>query len=331
MADLTNNFLKGVMNKDLDENLVPNGAYKDALNVDVTHSEGDDAGAVRNKRGNALMGNLNNVTGETVSMSVAATARIVGTAALNNASGTSFILVNTDGSTVTFTTDPTLNFGDVSASIGDHTWRVNTKDISGGDEVRKATQAIHIAVIAAIAAGELDMTVNPAANTGTQTSFILTQNNDGTIGNTPITLIDGVTSTGTSSNSFAGGLDNTNNARTIGATTSDSDNSIYYLVASDLMDGVFEYNEKSNTITRILQSNKDNPNTASQLNFNQDYYVTGINYIDGFLYWTDNFNPPRRINVARAKSYSIDDDRIDDDISVILEPPLNAPMIDMAS
>ena len=174
------------------------------------------------------------------------------------------------------------------------------------------------------------MTVNPAANTGTQTSFILTQNNDGTIGNTPITLIDGVTSTGTSSNSFAGGLDNTNNARTIGATTSDSDNSIYYLVASDLMDGVFEYNEKSNTITRILQSNKDNPNTASQLNFNQDYYVTGINYIDGFLYWTDNFNPPRRINVARAKSYSIDDDRIDDDISVILEPPLNAPMIDMA-
>tara|TARA_Y100000004_G_scaffold77378_1_gene87041 strand:- start:3883 stop:8544 length:4662 start_codon:yes stop_codon:yes gene_type:complete len=325
MAELTNNFLKGTMNKDLDESLVPNGSYRDALNVDIIHSEGDDAGTVRNKKGNTQLGDLNNVTGQILSVSTAATATIVGAASLNNANGTSLVLENTDGSTVTFTTDPTLNFGDVSASIGDHTWRINTKDISGGDEVRKATQAIHIAVLAAIAAGELDMTVVPATNTGTQTEFTLTQNNDGTIGNTPITLMTGATG----ASSFTGGLDNTQNARTIGAVTFESDNLIYYLVASDKLDGVFEYNEKTNKITRVLQSNKASAATASKLNFNQNYYVTGINYVDGFLYWTDNFNPPRRINISRAKGYDIDDDRIDDDISVILEPPLNAPMIDM--
>ena len=136
-------------------------------------------------------------------ISTSATATIIGTAALNNASGTSMILRNADGSTVTFTTDPTLNFGDVSASVGDHAWRVNTRDISGGDEVRKATQALHIAAMAAIAAGELDMTVVPTTNTGTQTSFTLTQTTHGTAGNTAITLITGATANGETS--FTGG------------------------------------------------------------------------------------------------------------------------------
>ena len=136
-------------------------------------------------------------------ISTSATATIIGNASLNGASGTSMILRNADGSTVTFTTNPTLNFGDVSASVGDHAWRVNTKDISGGSEVRKATQALHIAALAAIAAGELDMTAIPTTNTGTQTSFTLTQTTHGTAGNTAITLITGATANGETS--FTGG------------------------------------------------------------------------------------------------------------------------------
>jgi hypothetical protein len=133
----------------------------------------------------------------------AATATFVGTAALNNADGTNLILRNADGSTVTFHTDPTKNFGDTSNDAGDHTWIINTKDISGGSEVRKATQAFHIACLTAIAAGELDMTAVPATNTGTQTSFTLTQNTLGETGNTAITLITGMTANGASA--FAGG------------------------------------------------------------------------------------------------------------------------------
>jgi len=133
----------------------------------------------------------------------AATATIIGTADLDDEDGTDFILTNADGSTVTFHTDPTKNFGDTSNDDGDHRWIINTKDIEGGDEVRKATQAIHIACLAAIAAGELDMTAVPATDTGTQTSFTLTQTTAGTAGNTAITLVTGVTADGETA--FTGG------------------------------------------------------------------------------------------------------------------------------
>ena len=42
------------MNKDLDERLVPNGEYRDALNVEVVNSEGSDMGSVQTTMGNVL-------------------------------------------------------------------------------------------------------------------------------------------------------------------------------------------------------------------------------------------------------------------------------------
>ena len=48
MPELKNLFNRGRMNKDLDERLVPNGEYRDALNVTVDTSEDSDVGAVQN-------------------------------------------------------------------------------------------------------------------------------------------------------------------------------------------------------------------------------------------------------------------------------------------
>lgn len=186
MADLKKTFIKGVMNKDADERLVPEGQFRDALNIDITSPEGSDAGAARNKKGNTKIGDLANVAG---------------------------------------------------------------------------------------------------------------------------------LSTAT--------------ARTIGAVASESTNTIYWLVASDLFDGVYEYNELSGQITRILQSNKATPSTPSKLNFNKEYYVTGFNHIGGLLFWTDNLNEPFGGSIKRWKSYTIDDDRINDDIRVIKPAPLNSPVIEM--
>ena len=45
MPELKRTFSGGAMNKDLDERLVPNGQYRDALNVQVSTSEGADVGA----------------------------------------------------------------------------------------------------------------------------------------------------------------------------------------------------------------------------------------------------------------------------------------------
>jgi len=52
MPEIKNAFIKGKMNKDLDERLVPNGQYRDALNIDVDYSEGSDVGALKNILGN---------------------------------------------------------------------------------------------------------------------------------------------------------------------------------------------------------------------------------------------------------------------------------------
>jgi hypothetical protein len=122
-------------------------------------------------------------------------------------------------------------------------------------------------------------------------------------------------------------------ARTIGAVEYEALNKIYWFVACDTFDGIYEYDEESGTTTRVLQSNKATPTTESKLNFRKEYSITGVNFIKGpedqnYLYWTDDYNPPRRINIGRAKSYAVDDVRIDDDISVILEPPLFAPSIE---
>ena len=52
MPDLNHRFSSGKMNKDLDERLVPNGEYRDALNIEVATSEGSDMGTVQTLKGN---------------------------------------------------------------------------------------------------------------------------------------------------------------------------------------------------------------------------------------------------------------------------------------
>lgn len=193
MAEIKNTFIKGSMNKDLDERLIPDGQYVDALNIDVETTEGQDAGAAKNKLGNSLIVDLNTLSGE-------------------------------DATT----------------------------------------------------------------------------------------------------------------AQTIGAVEYEAENKIYWIVTCDTFDGIYEYDAAFDISSRVLQSNKATPSTASKLNLNKKYPITGINFIKGqdgndFLYWTDDYNPPRRINISRAKSYAIDDAKIDSDIDVIIEPPLFAPSIELVN
>ena len=125
---------------------------------------------------------------------------------------------------------------------------------------------------------------------------------------------------------------NTLNSRVIGAIAYEPLNLIYWFISSDNYDAIFEYNEIDNTTTQVLLSTKTGGN-SSQLNFSQEYLITGVNYIPGhkndgaLLFWTDNLNPPRKINISRSKQYSINDSRIDIDIDVVLRPPLKAPAI----
>ena len=52
MPELKNTFTGGRMEKDLDERVVPNGLYREALNIEVSTSEDSDVGAAQNILGN---------------------------------------------------------------------------------------------------------------------------------------------------------------------------------------------------------------------------------------------------------------------------------------
>jgi hypothetical protein len=52
MPEIKKQFTGGKMNKDVDERLVPTGEYRDAMNIQVSTSEGSDVGTIQNVLGN---------------------------------------------------------------------------------------------------------------------------------------------------------------------------------------------------------------------------------------------------------------------------------------
>ena len=58
MANLQRNFIQGIMNKSLDERLVPNGQYVDAMNVRLGSTEDSEIGSVENTKGNTRLTTL---------------------------------------------------------------------------------------------------------------------------------------------------------------------------------------------------------------------------------------------------------------------------------
>jgi len=86
----------------------------------------------------------------------------------------------------------------------------------------------------------------------------------------------------------------------IGSYRSNSDDRIYFYVTSnDSYDGsnggehgIFSYDQSSKQLRTLV--------SGSSLNFHKDFKISGINLVDDLLFWTDNRNPPRKINVVRA-------------------------------
>ena len=59
MPKAVNTFIKSKLNKDLDARLIPNGEYRDAVNVQVSRSESDSVGSLENVLGNVLAHDFN--------------------------------------------------------------------------------------------------------------------------------------------------------------------------------------------------------------------------------------------------------------------------------
>ena len=153
-------------------------------------------------------------------------------------------------------------------------------------------------------------------------------------------------SIGTSQSSDVGAVENTkgninlsslfssgDNALAIGAVPDEANNKIYWFVASDNSDYVLEYSAITGSTTIVLQCNKPSPTTPSILGFDKGYVITGVNTIRGLMYWTDNLNEPRGINIDTciSKTTTLGADwggaLRESDILVIKKPPLHSPTI----
>ena len=123
-----------------------------------------------------------------------------------------------------------------------------------------------------------------------------------------------------------GGANLTANARTIGCFEDGINETLYWFVhdennpnspSTGVVDMIVSFNTNSNTLIYHVVS-------TEVLNFNSKYLVTGVSKIENLLFFTDDYNPPRVINVTRnydEPTGGLDTVLEEEDVSVIVKPP----------
>ena len=185
MPEINNTFVKGKMNQDLDERLVPSGEYRDAINLEISTSEG------------ANVGSLQNILG-------------------NERKNKSFIDPQTEQAS---------------------TW----------------------------ATGGIDDLVNPVV---------------------------------------------------VGSFVDNTNDNIYWFIASDNVSAIAEFVQSSQVLRPILVD------TTNILNFSEDYLITGINIIEGNLYWTDDQTEPKTINIDTWRGYNTQSNSFPEDFDTHTQLPI---------
>jgi len=134
-------------------------------------------------------------------------------------------------------------------------------------------------------------------------------------------------------------------AKCIGAFEDGARETIYWFVtdhsfpvagaSTSKCDLILSYNVNTSLLTYHIISINDGTGNATKLNFNSKYLITGIDIVDDLLFFTDDYNPPRRINIKQ--SYPVPtpagptgiDGFIADDILVIKAAPIQSPLVTM--
>jgi len=125
------------------------------------------------------------------------------------------------------------------------------------------------------------------------------------------------------------GVDLSSDAVCIGAFDDSAEETMYWFVhdPNHSYGGVVDMIVSFNTQTQQLTYHVI---TTELLNFNPAYLVNGVDKIDDLLFFTDDYNPPRKINVTRGYAQPdpiTDVDQIIElDISVIKPQPMEAPI-----
>jgi len=93
----------------------------------------------------------------------------------------------------------------------------------------------------------------------------------------------------------------------IGSIRNEPTECVYWFIASDAsrtspaISAIAEFNQKTGKVSPVLVD------TKGILNFskNQNHLITGVNIIDDLLYFTDNLNEPKKVNITKFKQGSV--------------------------
>ena len=162
-----------------------------------------------------------------------------------------------------------------------------------------------------------------------QSEIGVIENSKGNISLTALTYIDGTPLSA--------------DARCIGSLADGEKETIYWFIhdsnfpvgATGKLDMIVSFNTLTNILTYHIISINDGNGDNTTLNFNPKYLITGVNIVktgnldESLLFFTDDYNPPRFINVRRGYPNPIANlDKFSaESILVVKKPPAEAPTI----
>ena len=120
-------------------------------------------------------------------------------------------------------------------------------------------------------------------------------------------------------------------AKCIGAYEDGQRETLYWFVHDPanlvgIVDMVVSYNVQLNLLTyHVITAGA----LETVLNFNEDFLITGVNRVEDLLFWTDNYNQPRFINITR--NYDSNSPDLEEQLLVIKKPPVAAPSFELTN
>jgi len=286
MSEIKHQFTGGKMNKDLDERLVPNGEYRDAMNIQVSTSEGSSVGTVQNILGNSLVPGQDFIGENSI---------CIGSVADEKNDKLYYFITQKEILKSSFE-NKGLGWTLEAGSDGDINWSFNgnaAKATAGENSYMEYsvpgitegnTYRITYDVKVGSSSGGSLVLANHTTNASLLNSTSLTDN----------VFLTGETKVGTHSIDWVQGGSNVGKIRLW--NSDDYDGTIDNITVRQLpLDSIVEYDSKENTVTPVFIDA-----AGSVLKFDPNYLITGVNILDDLLFWTDNRTEPKKINISRS-------------------------------
>jgi len=359
MAEVKNSFISSKMNKDLDDRLIPNGEYRNAVNVSINKSTGENVGTAQTVLGNQLIMDYGSFLG-------ASNLEVIGVLSDDNSNTIYSFLTNnilqkyvpkgSVGFNLTYPNNQNSFSSDApiqvtspgsgySAAATGSTTNVTVFD----SEASGLSLAINCETTAAtgynlIQAGAgyplnssgINLSLITVTGSGTGATINFTTNNNGEIltittgnrGGFGYAIGDVLLIQGQVNGSLSAAQVQVTSVNTEGAVMSASvknSGSLYTVGDIVEVDGFDTVTGSAAqvTITSILPNdnfivsfNVERPSElktiakGSFLNFSTLNPITGINLLEQLLFFTDNRNQPRKVNVTRIDPYYTTEDQI---------------------